>query len=394
MTDTAAKEECAALAAAARSEPPREEDGEGQDEQREQQQQQQQQGEGEKEDEEEEEQEEEGERSAAPPTEGGSDCPQEQQQQQQQQQEQQEQQHQQQQQQQQERQQQQQEEAGRSEPSEPARRGSGCGRGMYAGSAGGESFCSRGGATTVASAADYEEYARLPQAHRLRFTTIRFVFTHTRGCLTRTAAGIHLSLIRIWKPSGEEKLFDPSTCSVAARNAPGRNPKSAPPTNLFDGRRDTKWAAAAKTTMLDVEFEYPVEIGGYSFVSAWDHPEWDPTAWILVGLDGSSGWKLLDNREAVVPPGRSKEYSFRVLQKGSRPRCGSLAPVKDDTAYSSVRIKFTNVQGGLSVTDVCLSRIRLFTTKGAEIDLSRAKAGDDTPGTLRGVANMHCNRHK
>jgi len=86
----------------------------------------------------------------------------------------------------------------------------------------------------------------------------------------------------------------------AVLNAGGGCPDGEGAENVHDGNRDTKWLDLKKKP-LRVSFSDRVVADSFSFVTAGDGPERDPTSFRLYGWPGrgSSGWDLLVNRRNV-----------------------------------------------------------------------------------------------
>lgn len=105
----------------------------------------------------------------------------------------------------------------------------------------------------------------------------------------------------VWSVYSVELTSPYSKLRVTATNSDGQQPKDAGgdtwegPAKAVDGTPGTKWLDYGRHP-LQLEFTEPVETDAFSFWTANDFPERDPTQWSFAGSMDSFNWIILHNQ--------------------------------------------------------------------------------------------------
>ena len=120
------------------------------------------------------------------------------------------------------------------------------------------------------------------------FRYFRFVTTHPRDN-PAVASSIQISEFQFIRNGAVV-----STAGATVTNPGGNNPAGEGTANLLDSNLTTKWLDFNKRELL-FTFPAPVTIDAYTFATANDAVERDPSNWKFLGSADGSTWTLLDD---------------------------------------------------------------------------------------------------
>jgi hypothetical protein len=128
------------------------------------------------------------------------------------------------------------------------------------------------------------EHAQLVQQGKFS----KYRFTPQLRSVVKEISGmpIHISEIEFKSMLDSFSLLD-----ARASNPGGNTSAEHRPDKAIDGDPETTWLDFNRAPLI-VEFTKPVSMASFRFLTADDHPEWDPARWKLEGSNGA-GWTLL-----------------------------------------------------------------------------------------------------
>ncbi|OAB39103.1 hypothetical protein PMSD_04000 [Paenibacillus macquariensis subsp. defensor] len=109
----------------------------------------------------------------------------------------------------------------------------------------------------------------------------------------------------LWDQYQKSDLFP--TIKASGENSPNERKE-----NAIDANSNTKWQTNENSGWLEIDYNVPILINGYSITSANDLTQADPTNWTLRGSNNGITWRWLDMKENQYFSDRQQEKYYNL----------------------------------------------------------------------------------